>query len=296
MRHLHVAAGFCLSVVVAQQASATSPFGATPLCDPLQQSHLIVRGVVVDNRDETMTLGQWGAVPENDQDAGIRIGMSLVRVSVEEVLKGKWTDKEIVFRVRDQPWLLERGKEYVICGLWRQVQNGGFFVTEPGIGFYVKESNGWTACTSSRIHPGEGMKNEDMVSRIREADVAHVTAAADVVARGTVIKTWDPESSNDPTHDKRATHYELRVIETLKGPSRDTLDLVVSPGLCVPRGMAPGQEWLVFLKSGEGGFFPFAGRNSLLKVESDRLIFDMSVEFPETTDKVRRTVRAEVSQ
>src|SRR5689334_6414722 len=73
-------------------------------CDPLQDSHLVLRGTVTSVDEKRFTLAQWGLVASTERVANTEIPVSMVHLHVAEVLRGKWPDNEIVVAVRDRPW------------------------------------------------------------------------------------------------------------------------------------------------------------------------------------------------
>lgn len=308
MKHLTMASAALLASMMMVLASSRThgavSAGNAERCDPLLTTHLVVRGTVTNVTQQLVTLAEWGLVPPNDRVADVKIHVVLIHVSVADVLKGKWTEREIVFRVRDQPSLLKPGNDYIICALWKKLKTGGVYVTEPALGWYSKNADKWVDCKSVEGSQPEEFSGDEIVSRIRAVDVDHVTASADVIARGVIVKRWVSNFELDG-HAGRLLNFEMQTNEILKGHANGGVVrfVVPDPGAefvpswyrCIPTGVAVGQQWFVFLREGQLGLYPFAGLNGLLRVDGNDLIYDMTVKHPLGVDKFDQLVRKRVS-
>jgi len=208
-----------------------------------------------------------------------------------------------VFALHDRAALL-RGREYVICGMWDKRKQT--FVTAPHIGIYAKDGNDrWTrqlmpARSDFEIEP-DTVTNADLRARVENGSLNSVTRRSDVIVRGRVISRQDSTYTVKLLHG-RMKHHKLQVSEVLKGQvtTRQIEFVIAEPAEYMPawsRYTPPievGQEWLVFLKAGDRGLFPFAGRNSLLRIEEDRLIYGSAFDYPQTCSETIRRIRMEV--
>jgi hypothetical protein len=95
--------------------------------------------------------------------------------------------------------------------------------------------------------------------------------------------------------------YKLQVREALKGEIDGgqvefVIPQVYEPalGLRATPKIEVGQEWLVFLQASERGLYPFAWRNSLLRIQEDSLIYNSHVTYPWTRSETVRHIRDEV--
>jgi hypothetical protein len=274
--------------------------------DPLQDSHIAIRGVVTRVGFEETTLGDWGLVPNGSPQSVVRKEVAKVYMTVGEVLRGSWTDREIVFALslRGEDALFSQDKEFIVCGKWRKLAKAGIFMTGSHVGIYRQKGQSWVRCvTGVDGSPAETLTSEEVTKRLRNSDVANVTRASDVVARGVIVATWQSEYRTETGQVGALRHYKLRVTQLLKGARQEFIEFVI-PRIDVayvpkwyretPQGIAEQQEWLVFLRNGEYGLYPFAGANSLLKVEGDALIYDMAVKYPYDVKAAMLLVREEV--
>ena len=289
-----------LSSVEPAQATLRNPAVAgIDACDRLQNSHLIIRGTVRGVSLAAMTAAQLGLMPAGDSAAGVDLGVGMVTIDVAEVLKGEWYEPQITFIAMDGQWLFHAGKEYVICALRRGPLGEEFFLTGIDIGFYerIGSKKAWMQCQPDDREPWEALRDAQLRSRIRQGSLDQVARSSELIARGTILSAREVAYEASPGLQGKMIDYEFEIDEALKGTKAGTVIHFVVPLMslsyvppwfrCVPEGLAAGQTWLVFLCHGERGLYPFAGRNSLLQVDSDRLIYDTHVEYPNTLSRAR---------
>jgi hypothetical protein len=276
--------------------------------DPLQHSHLIVRGIVTDIRQERSSFGKWGIVPQGSPQSSVPMQVTKVFVTISDLLKGTWAEDNVAFALslQGEDVLFGLDQEFIICGKWQGRSDGGVFVTGSHLGVYRKEGFSWVRRVMDvAITPAETLTNDQVIQRIRQSSLGNVTHAADVIARGTIIAAWESSYDAGSGLVGAMRHYKLRVADALKGiVSEEYVEFVV-PRIDVsyvpkwyrdvPRGIGTQQEWLVFLRRDERGMYPFAGTNSLLKVEGEELIYDMAVKYPDGLRAAVRKVRSEVA-
>jgi hypothetical protein len=140
---------------------------------------------------------------------------------------------------------------------------------------------------------------------MREASLSGVTDSSHVIARGVIDSVWTSQYPAGEGRVGRMQHWRLRVVEWLKGEATGSSIEFVVPTIeatfvpkwyrDVPRGIGKGTEWLVFLKTGERGFYPFGGPNSLLQIEGQELIYDNKVRYPLNLREATRAIRSAVT-
>jgi len=284
-------------------------------CDPLQYSHLVIRGVVKNVQVQPMSLEELGLVPAEDQVARVEVSVSRVTIDVTKVLKGNWQDKEITLVSRDGSRVFEPAKEYIACALLRGPQGREFYLTGRELGLYQrKNGGGWKqSFADDRLHGSAKhqkskkatISDQELLSRVADGNLQHVARSAEVIARGKIVQERVVEYKAPSGASAKMAEFELQVYESVKGTTPGAslrfvvphLNLVYVPSWyrCVPEKLEIGEEWLVFLRKGESGLYPFAGKNSLLRVDDDQLIYDMRVKAPYTAKRAIEMVRSEVS-
>lgn len=272
--------------------------------DPLQDSHMIVRGRVTSIHMESIALGDLLIVDSSDTQPPILSSVQAIDIAIEEVLHGTTQEASITFLVF--PGVdLRNGQEVVVCAKWFKGRRLSRFVTNPVLGLYEKRAGRWEqlADPTSTTRP-ESLTDEELLNRIREVSVASLVAQSDVVASGIIEKVWASSYRTDNERVGDLVHYRLTVTQLLKGNDSDgVLEFVVATENLsfvptwfryTPKGLAVGQEWFVLLRKGERGLYPFRGPNSLLKVDGDRLLYDNAVVYPMGVKAFAKQVREEV--
>ncbi len=295
---IFVAAMFTCAVASAEQIGDFAP--SIQKFDPLTDSHLIVRGHVGDIQVETITVG--GYLVEGEDDSQLRVFK--VSVEVDELLKGNDPGSRTTFDVLRDASMFQKGEEYIICARWREARGVGSYIAGPLQGLFVKSGkDSWRELPES----GEGvtMSDPSLRARIATAEMPNVADASDVVALGRITATWKARYSAPLGREGAMQHYRLLVTEAFKGTAAaDTVEFVI-PAVSIsymppwtkltPSPIEVGEVWLVLLRRGDEGLYPFAGKNSLLKVVGSRLVYDSLVTYPHSRDEVRDAIRAEVS-
>lgn len=269
--------------------------------DPLQDNYLVVRGTVSEVVRAPITLADWGI------KWGTYLEAWRVSLNVTGVLKGELNQKVVTLTLPGNQSPIAPGDDVIVCPRWRDTKSGGTFVINPYLGIYVENDSGrWAKRTSDyMIEPMEILAYAEIMTRIRKSSLESVTAASDVIVHGIIVSKWEADYRSEDGRLGAMTHYKLRVSELLKGrASGDFIEFVV-PRVKeyvpqwyrqVPFGIDVGQEWLVFLRKGDRGLYPFAGPSGVLQIKGDDLIFDMTVTYPHTLPEAARIIHSELSQ
>ncbi len=273
--------------------------------EPLQDSHLIVRGTIAAVRQESVNLADWFSKNPSEDDSRIYRQMETIEVVVAEVLKGTMPDAQIKFMVADG-WSFTGGQEVIICAKRIQGRNDAAFFTNVYIGMYVRGGGDvWTRCLASKAQPEETLTSSEVRRKIQEGDLSSVSRAAELVVRGTITSTAESSFATVDGKTGKLMRYTLSVSEVMKGRiPGDEVEFVV-PKVnasyvpvwyrAVPRGIDVGQEWIVLLRESELGYYLFSGPNSALMVKGEDLIYDMAVTYPRGVKEARSVIRAEAS-
>jgi hypothetical protein len=298
LQMVFVAAMLSCAVAFAQQIMDFAP--NIQVFDPLTDSHLIVRAHVGDIHMETRTVG--GYLVEGQDDSQLRVFK--VSVEVDELLRGNDPGPRMTFDVLRDASMFRKGEEYIICGYWREARGVGSYLAGPIHGLYVRSGkDSWQELPGS----GQGvtMSDRSLRARVATAEMPKVTDGSDVVALGRITATWTAKYSAPFGREGAMQRYRLLVTEAFKGVAvADTVEFVI-PVVSVsymppwtkhtPRPIEVGEEWLVLLRQGDEGLYPFAGPNSLLKVVGSDLVYDCSVPYPHSKNEVTSAIRAEAS-
>jgi len=181
----------------------------------------------------------------------------------------------------------------------------GKYTTGEGTGMYSKsDTDEWMRVVIDKeTTPAEHLRMTEVRSRIAMASLQSVTTSSDVIVRGAIVGIRRATASSQ----EELTIYTVRVEEQLKGqtPSQKIEFVVpranasVVPGWFrwVPEQVNVGEQWLLFLRKSELGLYPFAGPNSMLRVDGTSLLFDLAVpspsDLPGTVEKIKREVASE---
>ncbi len=201
--------------------------------------------------------------------------------------------------------LFVNDREYVFCAMSRSVGSRRVFVVSPRLGLYARDGGSWDRVVlDTALDTRETLTDEQLRARLERARLANIARSSDVIARGTVVGKRESNYVLETGETGSLIHFTLKTTEVLKGEvSGEFIEFVVAkvggadfvPNWYrrTPRGITEGQQWLVFLRSGDRGLYPFGGPNSLLRVEGELLIYDNAVEYPDNVKEALGVVRAE---
>ncbi len=247
-------------------------------------------------------MEDWGF-----REVGGSLWITRIRVSVGEVLKGAWNGAEIVFALEGQTSMFHVGDELVICAKRRNLPSGGTYVTSPYVGIYGSDGGMWKRWVADDdMEREEILTNSELRERIQRGSITNLTSSADVVARGIVSPAGEFTYRTDDGRMGQMRTFRLEVTEWLKGHETDDFLEFVVPSVNadyvpqwyrdVPRGIVDGGEWLVFLRRGDQGLFPFGGPNSLLSIRGESVVYDDAVEMSLGARDLGARIRQEVER
>ncbi len=270
--------------------------------DPLQHSHVIVRGVVLASKSTSRQEAGWTfpGAPSN---------VTTIQVRVNNLLKGKRFENELELAAYGSiAPLFEIGGEYIFCAKLRTVNDREALVTGTWIGIYQRGGERWNRVVlDDVVERRETLTDDQVRARLKAAQLNDIAQTSDVIARGTIERMWETSYAVDSGKLGRLTHVRLRAIEVLRGSaSSDVVEFVIAQVRgagyvpdwyrITPAGMKEGQMWLVFLRRGDHGLYPFGGPNSLLQLDGDKLIYDNAVEYPNNIKEALAAIREEVGR
>jgi hypothetical protein len=286
--------------------SATSPESLSGIeeYDPLQHAHLVVRGKVLEVSVERIHMSDWDMADVGMEESMMTV--TKVRFAVTSVLRGNLSKHEIDFGANGGfANLFEKGHEYIVCAKWRRIKGDGLYMVGPYLGIYRRDDLNWRRIGEEmRSKGGESLTDQQLISRVEAGSMSATALLADVIARGRIIRTWQSDYVGENGLVGELVHYALEVKELLRGEAASgKIEFIVARVSAytppwyrvVTRDIGVGEEWYVFLQRGERGLYPFAGPNSLLRVEGDTLIYDNAVVYPMGAKAFDEMIRSEVS-
>lgn len=260
--------------------------------DPLEVSDLVVQGIV-----QKAEPGEF-SYPTQPADS-LRFESVKVTLQVTKILRGSWTSTTIVIVSLHDPEAFVSGKNYIVCAKWYPIKQA--FVTAPYMGIYAQDGKQWVRRTSKeyQIKP-EVLTQADVSARVDKGTLRSLTRRADLVVTGQIVAVEDSVYSLSNGWHGRMRHFSVTVDQVLKGhSSRGQISFVIPRASNTVLGHQPtpeiavGERWLLFLRSSDLGFYPFAWRNSLLRIEGDKLIFNSKVTYPESGPQAIARIRQE---
>jgi len=268
---------------------------------PLQYSDIVVRGTVTAVTDSTVSSADFWMNPLLLPQFARTI-VSVVKVDVAETLRGPKAVENWSFLVwqedhSDPARAYPVGKEMLICAsvhprLHRYYHAGVY-------GRYVSDDGSWKCGPTPR---GERtFRDAELRQKVSEMSIESVAEEAELIFVGTIRSTSKTiaQGPNGATADQLNLLFDVEQVRKgrLDAPSVQVVMLTSGMylpawGKHVPEGCQEGQRWLCFAKKNEVGWYPFAGSNGFLRIESDRLTYDNRVPFWHEKASVDKIIRS----
>jgi hypothetical protein len=140
------------------------------------------------------------------------------------------------------------------------------------------------------------------INRMRSVDT--LSREADLIVRGTVLDAWNEDEGTETGETMNVRHVELKLSAVMKGAlEKDAFTFQMLPYVNyrpswykLVSAINPEEEWIVFLKwIPEIGYYPFAGKNGMFKVEEDHLIRDNRIVLKQTPEQLAGEVARTLS-
>ncbi len=265
--------------------------------DPLLWAHLIVRGVVEEVTWKIMPASEW--LPASSLPEGKSFAVGLARVRIADVLKGKAPGPVLDVWALDDDLrsLLDKGQQVVVCCYFNPQFHHGIYLVYGSYDFYALQGGRWirgVRVMSGVLPPPPGEKLAtstlstdfslaEIMDRVRQTEAPALARAADCVAIGVVSAVGDTI-----VEGQSANVVSLATESTLKGPPTvNGLTFVMTTNgrsfgtwaSYLPWVPTRGQRLFVFLKRGSVGLYAFAGINSVLQLDGDRVVVDRVAQY-----------------
>ena len=274
---------------------------------PLLYYDLVVRGTIVEVEDFEVTEADlWMDPPEIAEITGNNVKMaSRVKLEVLEVMRGpnvgQMTDIIVPTYRPQYNTRYEQGDELILCANYHP--GIGSYFLKSTYGKYIYKNQKWLCEGNARGN--RYFTDSEIRQQIMSMSLDNVITEAELIIDGTIesIETGWFESPSGSGADM--VTLGIRVQHIHKGQYSDPKITVVmlTAGIYlpewrkhVPRGYAEGQEWLLFLRNGPLGWYPFAGTNGLLRVETNQLIYDERVLFWHNRKSIEEKIAEEVNR
>ncbi len=140
------------------------------------------------------------------------------------------------------------------------------------------------------------------IEKMRRIDF--LAREADAIVRGMVLDAWNEDEGTETGQTMHVRNVELQLSAVMKGTLEgDVFTFQMLPYVNyrppwhkLVSVVSPGEEWIVFLKwIPEIGYYPFAGKNGMFKVEDGHLIRDNRVVLKETPDRLEEEIARAIS-
>jgi hypothetical protein len=238
-----------------------------------------------------------------------RVAFKVSRVLIGELDKSEITVVGMVTQSQDFTFDLEEGDRYIVALHYIDrgaFNKGGTYPLRRDDSRFLIKGNRWF-----RGRKGEFMgtgRLGDLYRAIEEIrkmrSIESISREADLIVRGTVIDIWSEDEGTVTGQTMHVRYIELNLSAVLKGNIKEndfTFQMLPyvnyrPPWYKLVSVVSPGEEWIVFLKwIPEIGYYPFAGKNGMFKVDNDRLIRDNRLVLKQTPENLEKDIARAIS-
>lgn len=242
------------------------------------------------------------------------IPMARVTFKVSRVLIGELDKSEITVVgmdacSQDYAFDLEVGDRYLLALRFTdrgKFNIGGTYILRRDDSRFLIEGDRWF----------RGKKNDfmgtgrlaDLYRAIEEIEkmrrIDYLAHEADLIVRGTVRDAWNEDEGTETGQTMHVRNIKLQLSAVMKGTLEGdvfTFQMLPyvnyrPPWYKLVSVVSTGEEWIVFLKwIPEIGYYPFAGRNGMFKIEDDRLIRDNHLVLKQAPENLEEAIVQAVS-
>ena len=245
----------------------------------------------------------------------LKIPMVRIKFIVSKVLIGDLDKHEITVvgidtRREDYAFDLEFGDRYLLALRFTdrgKFNIGGTYILGRDDSRFLIEGNRWFRGRKGDFI-GTG-RLADLYRAIEEIEkmrrIDSLAREADLIVRGTVLDAWYEDEGTLSGKTMHVRNVELKLSDVLKGTLKGdvfTFQMLPTVDYRPPwhklvSVVSPGEKWIVFLKwIPEIGYYPFAGRNGMFKVEDDRLIRDNHLVLKQAPEHLEEEIARAISR
>lgn len=264
--------------------------------DPLLYGHVVIECTVSELANKEVTLDQLGI----GDLPGVTTILKEARVVDLKVLRGVYSGRAILIDMNALEGIAAEkliGKRVVLCGRWKP--HLGEFVVASSRSILAWSDSGWR-----RLYDGQVLPQTELNRIIDSAQPNAVLKQATVVVSGRITSREEAQVEFASGRSSKVWRVTLEVEGVLKGEATSPhVSFVVIRDEYTPpwRGQAPskllpGETWIAFLAEYEGFLAPVLGKNGLLMVDGERLVYDRTVSYPLSRSALERMVREEANE
>jgi len=287
--------GAALALVLAAPSQSTAGWAidnaSLRAFDPLLYEHIVVKGRVAKVTRKRILTKKLGYEEYQDSDAEVFI--QVVTLQDANVLRGAELPKDFAFKWQYQTrGLLD--KEVILCASWLSPLQA--YIISYGLQCLVESGSGvWSSYDGT-----ETLTTAEVEAALESTRPESVARSADVGVIGHVASVADStvEENGRPIVLRKV---RLQIDELLKGqyqrPEIEFAFALVSgmhapPWMTeTPREYKIGETWIAFLTRGPDFYYPCCGKNGVLQVKGDTLLYDRLVPIKYSRGKFLKLVQ-----
>ncbi len=260
--------------------------------DPLLYAHVVIQCTVKNLATREVTLDELGV---RDMP-GVTTLVKEAGIDEIKVLRGTYQDSSIIIDLNSlmsiEPNTLI-GKRVILCANWKPQL--GQYVVGSSRSVFVQSGAAWRRLY--REGTLSQLRLDELLQSVRPDNIA---TEAEIALVGRVLSAEKSRVELESGGSAKVWTITLQVQESLKGdiPTKE-ISFIIPRGDYVPewRGDDPGkfvagEPWLVFLVKKDGFLVPMFGKNGLLLVDGDNLLYDRTVRYPLSLSKFESIARA----
>lgn len=252
---------------------------------PLRYADVVVRGKVQSVELTEVLYSDLWSNPVSSNERAVLVEVAL---DVEEVLRGPAIEGHWSFIVWDDADAVRTfyadSDEVLICAYYHPRLDR--YYQSSAYGRYSQRAGAWHSEMTPRGQ--RALRESEIRDVIEAASLRAVAASAELVIDAVIQSIEIKEIVGPDGAPAEFVQLVMRIERVRKGqyPTDTIVVSAITRGLYmptwrahVPRDYGVGQKWLCFLKKGEVGWYPFAGTNGFLRVETDHYLYDERVRY-----------------
>jgi hypothetical protein len=293
-----------IAIVLPFITGAQRVYEALDLKKDVRDSELVVHGVIRDVRTEMMLYDDLFV----DERPHLEFPVTVIEVEIRAIIKGSWDSPAVRAVLPGDPKLggfststtynYQSGEEVILCLHYDPKIIGDKYRLWGDAGSFVKRGETW------QVRDGSASVSPiDIQALAQSVEPRPLVKDADAVILGTVEELDVREFDCGFPITCIADYATFRVTRGWKGPSSGDTILVRAlrrgtnlPWFAPVPPLAVGEEYLMFLKRDDVGYYPYVGFNGFLKVQGEKLIMNGYVEYRLSSSRMLVAIQEEVGQ
>jgi len=258
----------------------------------LKYSEIVVSGTIVDIEEEMFSLESFYGIDTGEKEVFAKV--KRVTIDVAEVWRGSVPQPEFTFLVPlssnyEQNYRLQ---DQVVVSCKRRPDLGGELQLSGDSGRFILNGDKWVCQDTGE---GSGIGATELVAVMSSTDLDTITDNAELVIEGQIIGLNRRKMVGPDGKTSIVLTITFKTLVEYKGSGgQSEVDVViVESGYYSPawrRLMTlryeEGQRWIVFLKMGEAGYYPFAGKSGWFRIEKDKMFYGGDREYDKSSEGI----------